>query len=177
MLAELRRWGNFKTLALMRRQQVAPTRKVHIIERSRHFAPMTRKLAARKLATRDGEARRRIMARAAGVKGMTAVPKWSCDPIRCPSTRGGGGGGVSHAVVVEMPSELAWVDRALRDMAAQAPLRAMIVRIEFTDERPQKDRASEAQHRYGGELTFWQYRKELDRAVSWLIGWRSAAAA
>lgn len=176
LLSELRRWGQFRTLAEETRQHVAPNPRAHVIERTRRFAPLTIKKAKRKLMGRDGESRRRIVAKAASVKGMTIVPMWSCDPIPCKDTRGGGGGG-SGGTQVLMPPELNWVDRALRDMAGESPVRAMIVRVEFTDTRPQKTRAMHAQKLYGGSLTFWQYRKELERALSWLIGWHCAKAA
>jgi hypothetical protein len=172
LLEQLRRWGACKTRAKMQRQEAAPNPRQHIIERTRRFAPMTIKREKKKLLGRDGEGRRRIVARAAGVKGMAIVPTWSCDPIRCKQSNSGGGRLADADQLVEMPEDLIWIDSALGQLQQEAPILALIVRIEFTHAAPQKDRAEMARKRYGGGMTYSQYRRELDKALGWLNGWR-----
>lgn len=171
---QLHRWGLVKTYVEETRQEVIENPRQHIIERTRRFAPLTRKKAAVKLAKRDGADRRRIIARKAGIKGLGIVPKWSTDPIRCSATRKGQFA-ATRDVQIEMPAELAWIDRALIAMKSKAPVAALVLRIEFTHDGTQRDRAAAAQRAYGGELTYWQYRKELERALSLLEGFTMAA--
>jgi hypothetical protein len=169
LLEQLRRWGAFKTLAKLRRQEVAPNPRQHIIDRVRRFAPLTSKRAKKTLLGRGGEARRRIVAAKAGVKGLYMVPKWSCDPIRCKQTNAGGGL-IADEQLVEMPVDLQWIDRALQALQQSAPILALIVRFEFTFDGTQRERAEAAQKRYGGELTYWQYRRELESALAMMRG-------
>lgn len=172
--AQLRRWGMVKTYGEERRAEVAENPRQHIIERTRRFAPQTRDRAKVKLAARDGYDRRRIVASKAGIEGLSVVPMWSSDPVRCSATRKG-----QYArprdVVIEMPRELEWIDRALSAMKLKAPVAALVLRIEFTHNGTQKQRAAAAQRAYGGQLTYWQYRKELERALALLEGFTLAA--
>lgn len=176
LLDQLRRWGACKTLVRLRRQEVAPNPRQHIIDKFRRFAPLTSKRAKKTLVGRGGEARRRIVAAKAGVKGLYMVPIWSCDPIRCKQTNAGGGP-IADEQLVEMPIDLQWIDRALQALQSSAPILALIVRFEFTFDGTQKERAEAARRRYGGEMTYSQYRRELDKALGWLHGYQQARAA
>jgi hypothetical protein len=177
LVHDLQRWGAFVTLELQHRQEVAENPRQHIIQRTRRFAPMKLKLAKRKLISRDGEARRRRIAQSAGVKGMTIAPKWSSDPIRCTETRHKGP--IPRPVIkLELPDELEWIAPALAALQATSQLQALVVRAEFTGSGvTQKERARDAQRRYGGALTYSQYRRELDKALGWLNGYHQARAA
>jgi len=172
LLTQLQRWGLVKTF--VPGDDSKPARSQHLIERKRKFAPMTRKRLAKKLAKRDGGDRRRIVAKAACVHGMGIVPKWSNDPIRCTETRGGGP--TSMVEKINMPPELQWIDRALTKLAERSPILSLVIREEFTGRGvSQKDRAADARQKYGGELSYWQYRRELESAMAYLEGFRSAA--
>lgn len=149
----------------------------HPINKAREFAPMTRKRAALRLAGRDGEGRRRIMGKAAGVKGMAVTPKWSSQPIRCTETRVGGPNPsrFEAAPAVFIPDELRWIDRAISQIHRQAPVRALVVRQEYTGRGTQAAKAAAVARQYGGSLTLRQYRYELSRALDYLHGCAVAA--
>ncbi|HFF2842358.1 TPA: hypothetical protein ACGCEE_000071 [Stenotrophomonas maltophilia] len=79
---ELRRWGHAQVnrFALSRAD-----RSVHVLDKVRDHAPLTRERAIQDLVGRDGTDRRRLMAAGAGVKGLRIVPLWAADPIRASS--------------------------------------------------------------------------------------------
>lgn len=171
---QLARWGAAKTFAADRIADAADNPRQHIIDRLTRFAPKTRKRAQKKILGRDGEDRRRIVASKARIRGMPVVPMWAVDPIRCTQTRVGGPIPDRQRADI-MPAELIWIDRALDAMAKNDPVAALVLRVEYTKDGTQQERAKIAARVGKLSMTFWQYRKELDRAVAMLEGFRLAA--
>lgn len=116
------------------------------------------------LVGRDGESRR-FMAARSGVQGMQIVPTWAVDPIPTANDASHPQDLPEIAVDVGIPDELRRVDRALASMARQYPLRAVILRMEFTVSASQAVKARIVAEQYGGELSIWQYRRELQRGI------------
>lgn len=168
---QLRRWGHAQVnrFALSRADRSA-----HVLDKVRDHAPLTRKRALQDLVGRDGESRRRFMAARSGVQGMQILPTWAVDPIRAANDASHPQDLPEIAVDVGIPDELRWVDRALASMARQYPLRALIVRTEFTVSASQAVKARMVAEQYGGELSIWQYRRELQRGIDF-VGGRMAA--
>lgn len=164
LITELQRWGMAQTYLTERREEVRENPRQHIIERTRRFAPKTRKLFNKKLVGRDGKDRRRIMAKSACIRGVPVLPMWAADPIRCSSTRKGQWA-KPQDVDLAMPPELAWLDVAVTALGRQSPLLELIVRTEYTWDGNRMQRAQAAQRLYRGNLTLWQYRQQLDRAL------------
>ncbi|RRU23595.1 hypothetical protein [Stenotrophomonas sp. 278] len=168
---QLRKWGHAQVnrFALSRAD-----RSVHVLDKVRDHAPMTRERAARDLVARDGAERRRFMAARSGVQGMVMLPTWAVDPVRASNDADHPHDNPEIAVDTGTPDELRWVDRALASMGRQYPLRALIVRTEFTVSASQAVKARMVAEQYGGSLTLRQYRYELGRALDLV---RGAAAA
>ncbi|HEL5053084.1 TPA: hypothetical protein UOA92_000852 [Stenotrophomonas maltophilia] len=164
---ELRRWGHAQVnrFALSRAD-----RSVHVLDKVRDHAPLTRERALHDLVGRDGTDRRRLMAAGTGVKGLRVVPLWAADPIRASNDADHPHDNPEIAVDVGVPDELRWIDRALASMERQYALRALIVRTEFTVSASQAVKARMVAEKYGGTLSVWQYRRELQRAVDWIGG-------
>ena len=164
---ELRRWGHAQVnrFALSRAD-----RSVHVLDKVRDHAPLTRERAARDLVARDGGDRRRFMAARSGVAGMGMLPMWAVDPVRASNDADHPHDNPEIAVDTGTPDELRWVDRALASMARQFPLRALIVRTEFTVSASQAVKARMVAEQYGGVLSIWQYRRELQRGVDFMGG-------
>ena len=164
---ELRRWGHAQVnrFALSRAD-----RSVHVLDKVRDHAPLTRERALQDLVGRDGADRRRLMAAGAGVKGLRIVPLWAADPIRASNDADHPHDNPEIAVDVGVPDELRWIDRALASMERQFPLRALIVRTEFTVSASQAVKARMVAEQYGGSLTVRQYRYELGKASHWFMG-------
>jgi len=117
--------------------------------------------AIQDLVGRDGTDRRRLLAAAAGVKGLRMVPMWAADPIRASNDASHPHDLPEVAVDIGIPDELRWIDRALASMERQYPLRALILRTEFTVSASQAVKARMVAEKYGGTLSVWQYRREL----------------
>ena len=168
---ELRRWGyaQVNRFALSRAD-----RSVHVLDKVRDHAPMTRERAIQDLVGRDGTDRRRLMAAGAGVKGLSIVPLWAADPIRASNDADHPHDNPEIAVDVGVPDELRWIDRALASMERQYPMRALILRTEFTVSASQAVKARMVAEKYHGKLTLRQYRYELGRGLDSV---RGAAAA
>lgn len=168
---QLRRWGHAQVnrFALSRAD-----RSVHVLDKVRDHAPQTRERALQDLVGRDGAERRRFMAAHSGVQGMRMLPLWAVDPIRASNDADHPHDNPEIAVDVGIPDDLRWVDRALASMARQYPLRELIVRTEFTVSASQAVKARMVAERYGGSLSVWQYRRELQRAVDWFNGAQAA---
>ncbi|TGR55688.1 hypothetical protein EN794_004595 [Mesorhizobium sp. M00.F.Ca.ET.151.01.1.1] len=168
---ELRRWGHAQVnrFALSRAD-----RSVHVLDKVRDHAPLTRERAIQDLVGRDGTDRRRLMAAGAGVKGLRIVPLWAADPIRASNDADHPHDNPEIAVDVGVPDELRWIDRALASMERQYPMRALIVRTEFTVSASQAVKARMVAEKYDGKLTLRQYRYELGRGLDSVRG--SAAA-
>lgn len=164
---ELRRWGHAQVnrFALSRAD-----RSVHVLDKVRDHAPLTRERALQDLVGRDGAERRRFMGERSGVKGMAMLPIWAVDPIRASNDADHPHDNPEIAVDVGVPDELRWVDRALASMERQYPMRALILRTEFTVSASQAVKARMVAEQYGGSLSVWQYRRELQRAVDWMGG-------
>ena len=143
---------------------------------------MTRAKAQKRLMGRDGISRRMAMGVAAGrvvtnprgeVVGVLPVPIWACDPVPC-KNRGSFGGSEapitaqSVAWVDPIPDDLHWIDRALAQLERVNRMRAQILREEFMGTGTQTMKARRVAEEYGGELTVWQYRKELGKALAFL---------
>ncbi len=168
---ELRRWGHAQVnrFALSRSD-----RSVHVLDKVRDQAPLTRERALQDLVGRDGTDRRRLMAAGSGVKGLRMVPLWAADPIRASNDASHPRDLPEIAVDIGIPDDLRWVDRALASMERQNPVRALIVRTEFTVSASQAVKARMVAEKYGGTLSVWQYRRELQRGVDFMGG-RNAA--
>ena len=168
---QLRRWGHAQVnrFALSRAD-----RSVHVLDKVRDHAPLTRERAARELVGRDGAERRRFMAARSGVQGMSMLPMWAVSPIRSANDADHPHDNPEIAVDTGTPDELRWIDRAMASMHRQYPLRALILRTEFTVSASQAVKARMVEEQYGGGLTLRQYRYELGKALDWTRG-RAAA--
>lgn len=164
---ELRRWGHAQVnrFALSRAD-----RSVHVLDKVRDHAPLTRERAIQDLVGRDGTDRRRLMAAGAGVKGLRIAPLWAADPIRASNDADHPHDNPEIAVDVGVPDELRWIDRALASMERQYPMRALIIRTEFTVSASQAVKARMVAEKYGGTLSVRQYRYELAKALDWTRG-------
>ncbi|HEL3778659.1 TPA: hypothetical protein UOA91_002911 [Stenotrophomonas maltophilia] len=164
---ELRRWGHAQVnrFALSRAH-----RSVHVLDKVRDHAPQTRERAIQDLVGRYGTDRRRLMAAGTGVKGLRIVPLWAADPIRASNDADHPHDNPEIAVDVGVPDELRWIDRALASMERQYPMRALIVRTEFTVSASQAVKARMVAEQYGGILTLRQYRYELSKGLDWCRG-------
>lgn len=151
-------------------------RSIHVLEQARDLAPGTKERALRDLLGRDGESRRRFMAKRSGVEGMAILPTWAVDPVRAANDADRPHDNPEIAVDIGIPDELRWIDRALAAMARQYLLRALIVRTEFTVSASQAAKAAMVREQYGGKLSVWQYRRELQRALDWMGGLQRMAA-
>ncbi len=126
--------------------------------------------ALQDLVGRDGESRHRFMAARSGVQGMQILPTWAVYPIRAANDASHSQDLPEIAVDVGIPDELRWVDRAPASMTRQYPRRALIVRTEFTVSASQAVKARMVAEQYGGALSIWQYRRELQRGVDFMGG-------
>lgn len=192
MVQALRAWGH----AQANRYALSHAdRSVHVLDKARDFAPGTKERALRELVGRDGTERRRFMARRSGVDAMHILPTWAVDPIRATNNADRPHDNPEIAVDVGIPDKLRWVERAIQSLARQHPLRACVVRVEFTMSASQKIKArvacesfvEEMAKRLGLEapdiegsnreaLSTRQYRHELQAAMLWLRGAVSLAA-
>jgi len=145
-----------------------------VLEKARDMAPGTRERALRDLVGRDGSSRRRFMADRSGVEGMGMLPAWAVDPVRSTNDADKPHDNPEIAVDVGIPDELRWVEQALASMMRQHPLRALVLHTEYTVSASQAVKARMVAEKYGGALSVWQYRRELQRAVDWMGG-RAAA--
>lgn len=165
IIEDLRRWG----IAQANRYAFSRSdRSVHALESARDLAPGTRENALRDLVGRDGSSRRRFMAERAGDVGLNIVPTWAVDPVRSSNDADRPHDNPEIAIDVGVPDELRWVDRALASISRQSPLRALILRTEFTVSASQAVKARMVRDQYGGKLSVWQYRRELQRALDWM---------
>lgn len=148
----------------------------HPIARATQFAPVTRAKADRKLIARDGGDRRRMMGAGAGLRDrrgcLMAVPLWMVDPIPCNETNIPAPRSPTAAVDQGSPDRLRWIDQALSELFRQNKVRALCLREEFTGKGNQRSKAESVVRQYGGTLTVWQYRKEVQRGLHYLEGKR-----
>lgn len=144
-----------------------------ILSKNRNLAPGTKENFLRPLVGREGFDRRRHMAESARVRGMDLLPTWACDPVRAsndadhPHER--------HVVVdIGIPEDLRWINSSVSSLERQNPMRAMCIREEYCGTGTQQQKAERVAQRYGGKLSVWMYRREVQRALDWL-GAREAA--
>lgn len=167
MVQALRAWGH----AQANRYALSHAdRSVHVLDKVRDHAPMTRERALADLVGRDGSERRRYMAARSGVKGMNILPTWAVDPIRSTNDASHPHDNPEIAVDVGIPDNLRWVESAIAAMMRQNPLRGLIVHTEYTVAASQAVKARMVAEKYGGALTLRQYRYELGRALDSLRG-------
>lgn len=172
LLQQLRAWGHAQQVRYCYSRS---DRSTHALQQARDFAPGTRERALRDLVSRDGTDRRELMAGRAGC-GLSAVPMWSCDPIRSSSDADRPHDNPEIAVDAGIPEELLWIDRALAQLSRQFPIRALCIQVEFCEPGIQMEKAEIAAERYGGALSIWQYRRELQAGIEMLRGVQVAAA-
>lgn len=167
---QLRRWG-YATVTRFAANDDGPSMGDSVLVHVREMGagPKQKAKDDRELVKRDGDARLRLMAKAAGVKGLTKLPAWSCDPIRSrndadrPHDR--------HAVVdLGIPDDLRWIERAVFRLEERFPMRALILREEFCGTGTQRMKAARVASRYEGRLSVRQYRYELQLALEWMRG-------
>lgn len=167
MVQALRAWGH----AQANRYALSHAdRSVHVLDKARDFAPGTKERALRDLVGRDGSERRQFMAKRSGVDAMNILPTWAVDPIRSRNDASQPHDNPEIAVDVGIPDNLRWVESALVAMERQNLLRALILRTEYTVSASQTVKARMVAEKYGGELSVWQYRRELQRGVDWMGG-------
>jgi hypothetical protein len=165
----LKEWG-VASVARHARQHDGPSHGESILEKNKDLAPGTRENFARAVVARDGRSRRRYMATNLAACGIAMVPLYACDPV---PARNDASHPVSHSnawVDIGLPDEARPIDDAIAQMARTHPIRAAIVREEFTTTGKQEIKAGRVQARYGGKLTLRQYRHELEKAKEWLRG-------
>jgi hypothetical protein len=168
---ELERWGNFQSLRFKREQRSEDAPGSHPLSRAREFAPMTRAVAAKLLAGRDGRSRRALQASTAGSSLPSGIaPHWSTDPIVCKETRTPG------PPIAQfdrgMPQEYRWVEHGLINLGRTSPVQAAAVRIEFTVAASQGVKARMVSEETGVGVSKWQYRRVLELGLSYLAGQR-----
>lgn len=175
LTAQLRSWGFAQVNRYERRAaNDCDAATDHPIARAREFAPMTPERAAKRLADRDGGDRRRMLAANSGVKGLRIVQTWAVDPIPCTEDRQAGSNQAGAAVAQATPAHLEWIDRAVSRLARENLIRALCLRQEFCGVGTQSAKAATVAREYGGKLSVWQYRRELQRALDWLRGKQAA---
>jgi hypothetical protein len=163
----LKEWG----LATANRYCVTRAdRSVHMLEQARDMAPGTTEKALRQLVGRDGTARRKQMAKVAEIPKMAVVPMWAAEPIRAANDADHPHERAEIAVDVGIPDGLMWVERAVAQLGRSYPLRAQVIRAEYTISASQAVKVRMVQEQFGGRLTLRQYRTELARALEWFVG-------
>ena len=163
----LRAWGQaYGTAPAPVVERRAPA--THPIAISMEFAPGKRAAVIKQRTTMDrgGHARRRLMARAAGLQGMRIVPAEFVDPIACRETRSGGGGIVSRPV----PFELQRVERAALELMRVDRLRGLCLRFHYCGRGSHEDKAREIAEIIGEPVKVKRFRDELVMARVWMHG-------
>lgn len=166
LVQQLRAWGEATLGRHAANEDGPPSATAHPIARAREAAPGKKQTEFVPVG-RDGEERRRFMAKRAGVKKLHILPTWAVDPIRCVETSPGGPGA---AVDQGIPENLRWIDRAMMDLYRQNQVRGVCLRMEYCGFGFQSDKAAAAARALGCELTVRQYREELKLAREWLRG-------
>jgi hypothetical protein len=174
LIRDLQRWGYAHA---NRYTYSRSDRTRHVLETAVDYAPGTVERAMAELIDRSGRERRRFMAEKIGVGGLTEVPAWAVDPIRARNDADRPHDNPEIAIDIGIPDELRWIDRAVASMARQSPLRALVLRTEYTVAASQAIKARMVAEQYGGRLSVWQYRRELQRAFDWIAGCSAQSAA
>lgn len=167
---QLKHWGHYQEhrFCAPLAAEEAPSRDEHPLARAQQFAQGTKR--ERPPLLRDGHDRRMLLGAGAGRVNRSGavlpVAPWAVDPIPCTETRTVVSRSATAAVMVGSPDEYRWIDRALSDLYRQNMLRALVVIEEFTGRGSQAERAQAVATKYGGTLTKWQYRKELEKGIA-----------
>jgi len=173
--AQLKRWGH-ATVSRFALQYDGPSAGDSVLAKQRDLG-LKSKLKRddeRELVKRDGSARRRTMAAAAGVRGLSMVPLWACEPIRAANDADPPHDRAPAFVDVGLPDDVRWVEGALARIAADNPIRAACIREEFCGTGTQRMKASRVARLYGGTLSVWMYRREIDLGLEWLRARKAA---
>lgn len=170
--ADLKRWGD----ATVNRIAVCHAdRSSHQLARVAQDKQLPKARADRPLIERSGYTRRLRMAQSVNIAGVKCIPLWACDAIPARNDADRPHDNPVMSVDMGIPDDLLWVEHAICQMKRQHPLRALIVVTEYTIALTQPIKARMVAEQYGGALTVWQYRAELDRAMAWIGGARDAA--
>lgn len=177
LMQQLTRWGHAQATRYAANDD-GPSHGNSVLSKQQDFGLRykgKRQKAERKPLGRCGEDRRRFMARkiaeeSEGKLRIGILPMWSVDPI--PSKNDAGPPRDLPRAVVDMgvPDELRWIDRAIAQLWREAPIRALVVRIEFTTAGTHRMKAARVATEYGGVISVRQYRYELHRALDWMLG-------
>lgn len=144
----------------------------HPIARSMEFAPGKKVKRSTVALGRDGRGRRRIMAAAVGLKGLTVVPMAYVDPVPCKETRSNTYGIHSRPV----PKEIQRVEQAVKELEQVDYLRALCLRINYCREGRHDEKAKQATdqirevNRDHKAVTVSDFRDELMYGRIWLHG-------
>ena len=169
--AILREWG----MATVNRYCVTRgDRSIHVLSNVMDMRPKSKEDAERPLIPRDGTDRRKLMAKKTGIEGMTLLPMWAVDPIRSSNDAASPHEREEIAVDAGIPDRLMWVEREVASLRRAFPLRALVIRTEYTVSASQAVKAHMVQEEYGGTLTLRQYRAELEKSIDWFV-YRKAA--
>lgn len=169
---QLRHWGHYQEhrFCAPLDPEDLPSKAEHPLARAQQFAPGAKK--GRALLLRDGHDRRMLLGGGAGRVSRNGavlpVAPWAVDPIPCTETRTLVSRSATAAVMVGSPDEYRWIDRALSDLYRQNMVRALVVLEEFTGRGSQAQRAEAVAKKLGAAFTKWQYRKELDKGMSFM---------
>jgi len=177
----LKRWGH-ATVARFVVARDGHSMGETVLSRNKDLAPGTRENAMKALVGRDGTSRRQRMAFDPDAKHkpgdgprMRLVPMWACDPVPAHNDAS-----PPHdrepiaAIDIGLPDELLWVESAIAALSRVYPLRAKVLREEFTGTGTQRMKAGRVQREYGGALNVNQYRAELRKALEWIDMKRAA---
>ena len=172
--AILRAWGH----ATVNRHSMQRSERttIHVLTKVRDHAPGTRERAERELVGRDGGDRRRRMAQSVGIRHLTILPMWACDPIPAANDADRPHDNPVIAVDIGIPDDLRGIESAVIALERQHPIRGLVLRTEYTVSASQRIKARMVAETYGGRFTLDMYRRELRLAVE-VIGWWLGRAA
>lgn len=174
---QLKHWGHYQEhrYCAPLAPEEAPSKAEHPLARAQQFAQGAKR--ERPPLLRDGLDRRLLLGAGAGRTNRNGailpVASWAVDPIPCGETRTMVSRSPTAAVMAGSPDEYRWIDRALSDLYRQNMVRALVVLEEFTGRGSQAKRAEAVSTKFGGTLTKWQYRKELEKGLAFMEGRRA----
>jgi hypothetical protein len=159
----LRQWG---ALSKYTEQRKEGANDFHALARALDYAPGTRARAAVRLVGRDGQDRRRLMARELATCGVRMVPMDYVDPVRASANHGGGGG--SARAVNTTPMHLRPVQQAALDLYRIDTLRGLCLNFEYCGYGCQSDKAERVGVALGSPVGLRLYREGLAHAKGWM---------
>lgn len=143
----------------------------HPIARAMEFAPGKHGKRRTLSLDRGGVERRRIMARAAGIKGMVLVPAALVDPVPCRATRPTLG-----VISRPVPHEILRVERAALDLISLDFLRGVVLRVNYCTRGDHEEKALRVGDRMRevspgfADIKVRRFRDELENARIWMQG-------